>query len=313
MSTLTRPVRPASRRRSDSPAHWIVHTLFSGLLSVGLLLAAPQTASAQASGAASGDLLPAKTYYVVTRIDPRMCPTPLCGGVYVKQVNRMLTRCADGKLEQDCYAPILDWSALGLSDSEVRRLEDDFRARRLVARAELRIVASPYGPLASLVVSDAWRGVTGHTPASLVFGLQPSGIVCITYPCPVLDAVRLNQSKRRRIHGVDLAASGADAAQIEAGLGALYQGPGLLVAGARMRIRGPAGLGIELVASEFYTKVPSGSGGSCNDPAPLPPPGDFCPMIWDPVCGCNGITYSNECVLQNAQVRLAHVGECSVP
>ncbi len=259
MSIMARPARPTARRLSATLARKIARALFFGAL-----FAATQTASAQGGGPAQDELLPAKTYYIVTRIDPRMCPAPICGGVYVKQVNRMLTRCADGKLAKECYAPILDWSALSLPVEKVWEIEDGFRRMQLLARGELRIVDSPFGPLPGLVATDAWRGITGNGPTGLIFGLTPSGIVCITTPCPGLDAVRLNQNRHQLVHAVDLAASGADADQIQTGLVALYQGPGLLLAGARRRIKGPAGIGIEIVASEFYTKVDSSTG--CSAP-----------------------------------------------
>ena len=35
-----------------------------------------------------------------------------------------------------------------------------------------------------------------------------------------------------------------------------------------------------------------------------------CTTLWDPVCGCNGVTYSNECEADKAGVRVAHHGEC---
>ena len=42
-------------------------------------------------------------------------------------------------------------------------------------------------------------------------------------------------------------------------------------------------------------------------------PGDdtFCATIWDPVCGVNGITYSNDCTAAAAGVEVAYSGECN--
>ena len=54
--------------------------------------------------------------------------------------------------------------------------------------------------------------------------------------------------------------------------------------------------------------------GSCGDPltlgvcVPIP---DACPEIYDPVCGCDGTTYSNACEAIRAQVSIIHPGECT--
>jgi hypothetical protein len=38
-----------------------------------------------------------------------------------------------------------------------------------------------------------------------------------------------------------------------------------------------------------------------------------CPLIYRPVCGCNGKTYSNDCVRMSAGVSKRHDGKCTSP
>jgi len=47
----------------------------------------------------------------------------------------------------------------------------------------------------------------------------------------------------------------------------------------------------------------------CIDPTKVNPDG-ICTMDYNPVCGCNGQTYSNACVAGNAGVRTYTAGPC---
>ena len=42
---------------------------------------------------------------------------------------------------------------------------------------------------------------------------------------------------------------------------------------------------------------------------PVTEPG-ICPAVYMPVCGCDGITYSNACELRHAMIEMLHDGEC---
>ncbi len=66
--------------------------------------------------------------------------------------------------------------------------------------------------------------------------------------------------------------------------------------------------------------LPCGGGEFCKTPTghcypdatgvctPIP---NGCPTIWNPVCGCDGVTYGNECEAEMAAVSIAHYGECA--
>ena len=47
----------------------------------------------------------------------------------------------------------------------------------------------------------------------------------------------------------------------------------------------------------------------CIDPSKVNPSG-ICTMEYDPVCGCNGLTYANACVAKNAGLRSFKLGPC---
>jgi hypothetical protein len=272
---------------------------------------------------------PNRTWYTVTP-DRRLCPSPLCGGYVVKRVNRQNTICADGTRAPSCYVAELD-----LSSSSGFSPEQQSDVRRAIGHALVRATIDskplpPFGDLGVLRVQEAWIGHERIAASGTFVRAKNSGIVCIAFPCPTVDLMRLNRAKASlRIAGVDLGDVTDDPAD---GYAQLNAPEGLLVAGTLVPVSGPAGAGRELAATEYYLPVlPAkdlcGSRGlpSCEQdefchlpataqcgradrPGVCEPRPQACTTIFDPVCGCDGVTYSNECVANAAGVSVDHQG-----
>lgn len=58
-----------------------------------------------------------------------------------------------------------------------------------------------------------------------------------------------------------------------------------------------------------YCKKPNGDCNGTGTPETKP---QVCPHVWDPVCGCDGITYGNACEAASAGVNIKSDGSCPV-
>jgi hypothetical protein len=162
---------------------------------------------------------PAGTAMYVVRHDPRLCPSPRCGGYWVTIANGARTRCQDGLRRARCYvAGAVDRRGAGVGslaeDTLVRGALDSGRDGLGVL-----VAGAIYAPSGDAAVSGGFYRVVD------------TGIRCVRAPCFSFSAQSVNASSRVKTSGVDLEASGATPAEIGRAQSALSTKGGLYARG----------------------------------------------------------------------------------
>lgn len=197
------------------------------------------------------------TYFEITS-DLRRCASPMCGGFFVKRLNRSTTVCVDGSTSAACYAPELDWSEAGLSAAQQQKLLDA-AGQDALADGTYGIVRGRFAKtnttsvpsLGRFVVTEAWVA-EGATPSHGVFAkVAQNDIRCITAPCPSLTEKGLNNGNHANIHELDWAPAELTDRQVEGFVGQLTAPSGIIIAGERYTFseNGRAGKGRTVTAA----------------------------------------------------------------
>jgi hypothetical protein len=196
--------------------------------------------------------------YYLGRPDPRLCPSPICGGVWVRLVNKRGTTCGDGGSRTECYVASIDLGRLRLNEATQSRLTALFTEGRALARGALaRGRVDGFPDLDTLVVTEAWPASSSRNRAGGVFHrLRDNGVRCVTTPCFSIHAAVLNTARHIDVSGVDVSAVGASAAERRRALTQLAKGR-LAVAGRIVRRpnRGFTKAGRTFLATQFYVRT----------------------------------------------------------
>ncbi len=278
---------------------------------------------------------PGATYFTLRR-DVRRCAAPLCGGFFVKRVNRLTTLCADGTRSAECYVAELEFGALGLSEEQATTVRNS--AEHALLRGSIGSFSSDFGALGRLDVSEAWLGHAGVEPRGAFVRVKDTGLRCITAPCNSLSAALLEfRLPALPVAELDVEGISEDTSDAIAQLG---EADGLIVAGRPSVVSGPAGTALGVDASEYYIPVapekpeeqlcgsrglpecpegtfcafpPEADCGRADAPGVCAPRPEACIQIFDPVCGCDGQTHGNACSASSAGVSVDFDGPCEEP
>lgn len=177
----------------------------------------------------------------VVRHDPRLCPSPLCGGYWVAIANGARTRCQDGLRRPRCYAArAVDARGRAVADIAEGAL---VRGAIHIGRDDLGVLvaAAAYAPAGTAPLSGGYYRVVDN------------GIRCVRAPCFSFTVTQVNGKTRGPVSTVDLEASQAAPAEVARARAALRTKNGLY---ARGRFAATPDGGKTFRALRLYLRAP---------------------------------------------------------
>ncbi len=136
--------------------------------------------------------------YVTFQRDFRKCASPMCGGFFVTDVNRVNPT--------PKYVTALDFKASGLDQKAIDEVLGA-ELQNVVLRGKLGAPITQGNTLRPFIVSDAFRGMPGVTAVAgqPYFKVESINVNCIKAPCPTMKATKLNAGGSTMIDGLSVA------------------------------------------------------------------------------------------------------------
>ena len=166
----------------------------AGLVAITLVVLCGVVAASSA-----GRQPPTGTAVYVVRHDPRLCPSPLCGGYWVAIANGARTRCADGLRRPRCYVA----DAVRAGGSPVGDI-----AEEALVRGAMDVGRDDLG---ELVVSAVYAPAGDAMPSGGFYRVTDTGIRCVRAPCFSYRVTQVNGATGTAVSSLDLEAAQATA------------------------------------------------------------------------------------------------------
>jgi hypothetical protein len=166
---------------------------------------------------------PTGTAIYVARHDPRLCPSPRCGGYWVASANGARTRCSDGLRHVRCYVA-------RAVDARGRTLGGNIAEDALV-RGAIDAWRGAFDDLDELVVAAVYAPAGAASVSGGYYRVIDTGIRCIRAPCFSYRAAQVNGSTRTTVSSLDLRAAGATPTEVDRAHAALRSKNGLYARG----------------------------------------------------------------------------------
>lgn len=221
-----------------------------GFLLIGMAITFGLTSSSRADD----------SFFFSVREDIRDCAYPMCGGYWVKRVNRNVTLCSDGQYRKECYVVDMDWNDSDFPEQQAYELER--LSSTIIFRGTLTdMYFEPTDTIFHILsITEVWMSATDKEISLLIegvfFRITDSGIRCYTTPCASFNSSRLNSFLSFPIHELDLSASLASEEQIAEAISTIFNSEdGLLVFGTNSFFREATSFGIRMSATDFYFPV----------------------------------------------------------